>query len=164
MKELFKQSHKILETTYDNYDLAESTAEYAKSLEKIANDRKMKNISKKDKETLIKIAQLMKTANEEKEEVTEKLKPGKIDGRTLAGKIITGEVKLLTAKQGSPGRRGTYIMATGEPSVMGAPPDSMYIDSYGGKPKNSGTAMGFGIDQIKKAEILNDGSARVELK
>ena len=46
--------------------LGESTAEYAKSLEKIANDRKMKNISKKDKETLIKIAQLMKTANEEK--------------------------------------------------------------------------------------------------
>ena len=39
--------------------LGESTAEYAKSLEKIANDRKMKNISKKDKETLLKIAALM---------------------------------------------------------------------------------------------------------
>ncbi|HCY82176.1 MAG TPA: hypothetical protein DHV22_11510 [Xanthomarina gelatinilytica] len=100
----------------------------------------------------------------EGETLEEKLPKGPIDARDLAGKIITGEVKLLTAKQGSPGRRGTYIMATGEPSVMGAPPDSMYIDSYGGKPKNSGTAMGFGIDQIKKAEILNDGSARVELK
>mgnify|MGYP006252890681 CR=1 FL=1 len=46
-------------------DMEESTAAYAKSLEKIANDRKMKNISKKVKETLIKIAQLMKRANEE---------------------------------------------------------------------------------------------------
>ena len=32
--------------------LPESTEEYGKSLEKIANDRKMKMISKKDKETL----------------------------------------------------------------------------------------------------------------
>ena len=40
-------------------EYSESTAAYAKSLEKIANDRKMKNISKKDKETLLKIAALM---------------------------------------------------------------------------------------------------------
>ena len=42
----------------------ESTAAYAKSLEAIANDRKLKNISKKDKETLAKIAELLKRANE----------------------------------------------------------------------------------------------------
>jgi hypothetical protein len=47
-------------------EYTESTAEYAKSLEKIANDRKMKNISKKDRETLKKIAALM--ANEDLEE------------------------------------------------------------------------------------------------
>ena len=51
--------------------MEESTAAYAKSLEKIANDRKMKNLTKKDKETLIKIAQLMKRANEATEEISE---------------------------------------------------------------------------------------------
>ena len=97
--------------------------------------------------------------------LNEKLPKGPIDGRALAGKIITGEVKLLTVKQGSPGKRGqTYIMATGKPSIMGAPPESIYIDATGSKPKGSGLAIGFEINQIKKSEILNDGSARVELK
>ena len=50
-------------TAYDN-NLIESDAEYAKSLEKIAKDRQLKMLSKKDKETLLKIAKLMKTANE----------------------------------------------------------------------------------------------------
>jgi hypothetical protein len=49
-----------------NLGLDESTAEYAKSLEKIANDRKMKSISKKDRDTLSKIADLLKRANESK--------------------------------------------------------------------------------------------------
>jgi len=45
-------------------DLGESTKAYADSLEKIANDKKLKSISKKDRETLAKIAELMKGANE----------------------------------------------------------------------------------------------------
>ena len=95
----------------------------------------------------------------------EKLNPGFMDARTLAGKIITGEVKLLTVKQGSPGRRGTSIMATGKPSVMGAPPDSIYIDATGSRPRGSGLAIGFGLDQVKgSVEIKRDGSARLELK
>ena len=53
---------------FDN-ELDESTAEYAKSLEKIANDRKMKNLSKEDKETLKKIAAMM--AKEDLEEDTD---------------------------------------------------------------------------------------------
>jgi hypothetical protein len=44
----------------------ESTKEYGKTLDKMAKDRKLKNISKKDKELLMKIAQMMKTANEGK--------------------------------------------------------------------------------------------------
>jgi DNA-binding XRE family transcriptional regulator len=48
----------------DEDEIEESTAAYAKSLETIANDRKLKNISKKDKETLAKIADLLKRANE----------------------------------------------------------------------------------------------------
>ena len=43
----------------------ESTAEYGKSLRKIANDKKLKAISKKDKDTLSKIADLLANANEE---------------------------------------------------------------------------------------------------
>ena len=41
----------------------ESTKEYSKSLEKIANDRKLKLISKKDRDILKKIASLMKNEN-----------------------------------------------------------------------------------------------------
>lgn len=51
--------------TFKNHYIIESTAEYAKSLEKIANDRKLKSLSKKDKETLSRIADLMKNANED---------------------------------------------------------------------------------------------------
>ena len=252
---------KILNKSMNEISTDESTIEYGKSLEKIAKDRQLKQLTRKDRETLVKIAALLKkevkeveeeiqgtvsgdiadnpkpfkmtkkekedfeesvnevktnkfTLNDmddndaavviamakkagvflrskkvsmkrsdvelkgdkkklfkfinslpESTEVNEKLEKGPIDGRTLAGKIITGEVKLLTVKQGSPGRRGqTYIMATGRPSIMGAPPESIYIDATGARPRGSGLAIGFEIDQIKKAEILRDGSARVELK
>lgn len=43
----------------------ESTKAYGDSLRKIANDRKLKSISKKDKQTLLKIADMMAKANEE---------------------------------------------------------------------------------------------------
>ena len=42
----------------------ESSSAYGKSIEKIANDRKLKSISKKDRGLLLKIAKLMKKANE----------------------------------------------------------------------------------------------------
>jgi len=42
----------------------EASAAYGKSIEKIANDRKLKSISKKDRAMLLKIAKLMKKANE----------------------------------------------------------------------------------------------------
>ena len=42
-----------------------STKSYAKSLEKIAKDRQLKMLTKKDKDTLVKLAQLMKRANED---------------------------------------------------------------------------------------------------
>jgi hypothetical protein len=46
-------------------EVRESTAEYGKSLRKIANDKKLKSISKKDKETLAKIADMLAKANED---------------------------------------------------------------------------------------------------
>lgn len=97
-------------------------------------------------------------------QIDEKLETGPIDPRTLAGKIITGEVKLLTVDQSSPGARQTYILATGKPSVMGAPPDSIYIDATGSRPRGSGLAIGFRLSEVKSSEIKRDGSARVELK
>lgn len=42
----------------------ESTAAYAASLEKMANDKKLKGITPKDRETLAKLAAMMKSANE----------------------------------------------------------------------------------------------------
>jgi hypothetical protein len=80
----------------ENDDLEESTAEYAKSLEKIANDRKMKNISKKDKETLKKIAALLaKEAYEEgTDELTSQYKkdtPGEIEEKKIAGLVKKAE-------------------------------------------------------------------------
>ena len=49
----------------ESVDLDESTKAYAASLEKMANDRKLKNISKKDRDALSKLADLMKNANED---------------------------------------------------------------------------------------------------
>ena len=189
---------KILNKSMNEIRTDESTIEYGKSLEKIAKDRQLKRLTKKDRDTLIKIAALLKKEVKEVEEeiqgtvasdvadnpkpfkmtkkekeafeestsVNEKLAAGFMDARTFAGKIITGEVELLTVKQGSPGRRGkTYILASGKPSVMGAPPDTIYIDASGNRPRNSGLSIGFGIDQVKgSVEIKRDGSARLELK
>tara|TARA_Y100000385_G_scaffold42520_1_gene39481 strand:- start:137 stop:550 length:414 start_codon:yes stop_codon:yes gene_type:complete len=44
----------------------ESTKAYGDTLRKIANDRKLKSLSKKDKDTLAKIADMLSKANEEK--------------------------------------------------------------------------------------------------
>ena len=44
--------------------VTESDAEYAKSIEKIARDKQLSMLSKKDKDTLLKIADLLKKANE----------------------------------------------------------------------------------------------------
>ena len=64
----------------------ESSSAYGKSIEKIANDRKLKSLSKKDRDTLMKIAKLMKKSNESvneaksfKPEKRRKLKSGEIE-------------------------------------------------------------------------------------
>ena len=49
----------------ESVDLDESTKAYAASLEKMASDKKLKNISKKDRDILAKLADMMKNANEE---------------------------------------------------------------------------------------------------
>lgn len=51
----------------ESVDLDESSKAYAASLEKMASDKKLKNISKKDRDILAKLADMMKNANEEVE-------------------------------------------------------------------------------------------------
>ena len=60
---------------------SESTKEYEKSLRKIARDRQLKSLSKKDKETLAKIADLLARANEEitTEALSDKEKKKRLD-------------------------------------------------------------------------------------
>jgi Holliday junction resolvasome RuvABC DNA-binding subunit len=52
-------------------EVDESTAAYAASLEKMASDKKLKGITPKDRETLAKLAAMMKSANEGIEEALE---------------------------------------------------------------------------------------------
>ena len=51
--------------------LKESTKEYEKTLRKMLKDKKMKMISFKDKQTLLKLAKMMKHANESVNEAKE---------------------------------------------------------------------------------------------
>ncbi len=59
---VIREMHNKVEETVD---LDESTKAYAASLEKMASDKKLKNISKKDRDILAKLADMMKNANEE---------------------------------------------------------------------------------------------------
>lgn len=70
----------------------ESTKEYGKTLDKMARDRKLKNISKKDKELLAKIAQMMKTANEGK--LSAKIRKAILVAIGMSGNM-TGAVKKI---------------------------------------------------------------------
>jgi hypothetical protein len=51
-------------------DVEESTKAYGDTIRKIARDRQLKNISKKDKQTLLKIADLLAKANENVDEAS----------------------------------------------------------------------------------------------
>jgi hypothetical protein len=71
-KEEMAQLHKDgkVEKGSHTIEFNESTKEYGKTLDKIAKDRQLKFISKKDRDTLIKISKLMKRANESVNELT----------------------------------------------------------------------------------------------
>jgi len=59
-----KSTQKAIDTDDEDDEKNESTKEYGKTLDKIAKDRHLKSISKKDRSILMKIAKLMKRANE----------------------------------------------------------------------------------------------------
>jgi hypothetical protein len=65
MKSLNSVIREMYTKVEESVDLDESTKAYAASLEKMASDKKLKNISKKDRDILAKLADMMKNANEE---------------------------------------------------------------------------------------------------
>ena len=75
--------------------VTESDAEYAKSLEKIARDKQLKMLSKKDKETLLKIADLMKKMKEGLKEEEENLEEAEESALSREKKMV---MKLLLGK------------------------------------------------------------------
>ena len=100
--------------------VSESTAEYAKSLEKIANDRKMKSISKKDKETLKKIAALMSKANEDLEEA---VKFWTVTITKKAGKLFKGQTVDVKARNSAEAIKKGIKQMKGNPALV--PSDSV---------------------------------------
>ena len=105
-------------------DLNASTKEYGKSLEKIAKDRALKALSRKDRETLIKIAKMLDKGIKEEIKMTEAplqmkhsdaidvvldkikdlvqkdLKRGKIDSLNKLGKMVKIKASGLETKLG----------------------------------------------------------------
>tara|TARA_R100001463_G_scaffold33080_5_gene73777 strand:- start:14880 stop:16301 length:1422 start_codon:yes stop_codon:yes gene_type:complete len=89
-----KDFFNYIDKNYDakNEDVDESTKAYAKTLAKMAKDRQLKNISKKDKQLLSRIAQMMKTANEGK--LSSKVKKAIMLAIGMSGNM-TGAVKKI---------------------------------------------------------------------
>lgn len=76
----------------------ESTKAYGKTLDKMASDRKLKNISKKDRELLAKLAQMMKTANEGR--LSSKIKKAILIAIGMSGNMTGAVKKIEKMKQG----------------------------------------------------------------
>ena len=81
-------------------NIRESSSEYGKSLRKIANDKKLKSISTKDKQSLSKIADMLAKANEgaEKYTVQQGKMQRKVDGKT-ADKMKKQGWKLIATEE-----------------------------------------------------------------
>ena len=139
MKKSFKNqsaAEKFIKKMQDQEDVrgynmyAESTAEYAKSLEKIANDRKLKNISKKDKEILKKIAALMSKANEGLEEA---MKFWKVTITKKAGKLFKGQNVVIKARNSAEAIKKGIKQMKGNPALVPGGSVTAELDESNGK-------------------------------
>ena len=139
MKKSFKNqsaAEKFIKKMQDQEDVrgynmyAESTAEYAKSLEKIANDRKLKNISKKDKETLKKIAALMSKANEDLEEA---MKFWRVTITKKAGKLFKGQNVVTKARNSAEAIKKGIKQMKGNPALVPGGSVTAELDESNGK-------------------------------
>ena len=95
-------------------DLEESTKAYEKALQKMARDNKLKMLSKSDKEKLIKIAQMLKKANESVNEA--KLNEATYKkGQKVKYQLDKGSIKALKPSEGTISKVkkvGKYIQYT----------------------------------------------------
>jgi hypothetical protein len=96
----------------------ESTKSWNKSLEKIARDRQLKSISKKDRETLMRIAQMMKKANESVNEKVVKVSKD-ISGNPAKMK---GEEKIKKLTYSGSNGKGSYEIKGKKLNVNGIRP------------------------------------------
>ena len=93
-------------------DIKESSSAYGKSIEKIANNKKLKSISKKDRDTLMKIAKQMKKSNES---INEGNKSKKVTKRVLGSlrELIFGIQSVRKMIDDAPYNK-LYAMVSGE--------------------------------------------------
>jgi len=122
-KEEMAQLHKDgkVEKGDHTIEFNESTKEYGKTLDKIAKDRQLKSISKKDRDTLIKIAKLMKKSDESvNEKVIKVSKKDDVPGNPMK---MSGEekIKKLTYS-GSIDNKGSYEIKGNKLNVIGIRP------------------------------------------
>ena len=147
----------------------ESTASYAASLEKIARDRQLRQISNKDKQLLMKLAKMMKNANESVEEAvtaygqsnTWEWSDSRISDEIskifrLAGiKVIEHRPFTTPYRSGDSELYGAFITAKdqyGEKTVLPIEVNKKGIVTYGGGPK--------GWHKMEKLGALNMSHAK----
>ena len=147
----------------------ESTASYAASLEKIARDRQLRQISNKDKQLLMKLAKMMKNANESVEEAVTAYGQSKTwewsDSRIsdeiskifrLAGiKVIEHRPFKKPYRSGDSELYGAFITAKdqyGEKTVLPIEVNKKGIVTYAGGPK--------GWHKMEKLGALNMSHAK----
>ena len=100
--------------------IKESTKSWNKSLEKIARDRQLKSISKKDRETLMRIAQMMKKANESvNEKVIKVSKKDDVPGNAMK---MSGEEKIKKLVYSGSNGKGSYEIKGKNLNVNGIRP------------------------------------------
>ena len=87
----------------DEFKIDESTKEYAKSLDKMANDRTLKMLSKSERENLKKIAKLLAKEEVELEEAQFSLSVGTSVAMKDKNKMLYGKVEKLEKVSGKPG-------------------------------------------------------------
>jgi hypothetical protein len=123
--------------------MKESTKSWNKSLEKIARDRQLKSISKKDRETLMRIAQMMKKANESVNEKVVKVSKD-IPGNPAKMK---GEEKIKKLTYSGSNGKGSYEIKGKKLNVNGIRPrdKGFFVNHF---TKNTG---------FRKANLYYDG-------
>tara|TARA_R110001592_G_scaffold17315_3_gene73264 strand:+ start:504 stop:2045 length:1542 start_codon:yes stop_codon:yes gene_type:complete len=138
-----KEFEKLTGLKKEKLKVTESDAEYAKSLEKIARDKQLKMLSKKDKETLLKIADLMK-----------KMKEGSINGTDEQKKLFTEKAQGLWANIRAKRARGEKPASKGSKAHDDAVAAGKKINNEADAPKSG--LQSKGIDKASMQHLALD--------